>query len=31
MFGLKLNRYTHMKLWIAVARHNFKWVNNLNY
>ena len=27
--GLKLNKYlifTHLRLWIAVARHNFKWV-----
>ena len=30
MFTLKLNNYrvifTHLKLWVAVARHNFKWV-----
>ena len=30
MFGIKLNKYdiifTHLKLWVAVARHNFKWV-----
>ena len=29
---LKLNKYwvlvifTHLKLWVAAARHNFKWV-----
>ena len=30
MFYLKLNKYkifTHLKLWVRVARHNFKWVN----
>ena len=21
-----MNNFTHLKLWIAVARHNFKWV-----
>ena len=29
MFGLKLNRwviFTYLQLWVAVARHNFKWV-----
>ena len=30
MFGLKLKKkkgnFTHLKLWVAVARHNFKWV-----
>ena len=31
MIGLKLNKYawgifTHLELWVAVARHNFKWV-----
>ena len=36
MFGLKLNKiiwliFTHLKLWVAVARHNFKWVKNLDY
>ena len=23
---LNLNNFTHLKLWIASARHNFKWV-----
>ena len=33
MFWLKLYKYhwiwvffTHLKLWVAVAKHNFKWV-----
>ena len=30
MFAFKLNKYDtfspHLKLWLAVARHNFKWV-----
>ena len=33
MFGLKLNKiwiiFTRLKLWFAVARHNFKRVKNL--
>ena len=31
MFGLQVYEYsffTHFKLWIAVARHSFKWVNS---
>ena len=23
--------FTHLKLWVAVARHNFKWVKNKMY
>ena len=30
MFGIELLQilviFTHLKLWVAVARHNFKWV-----
>ena len=30
MFGLKIKQmwaiFSHLKLWVAVARHNFKWV-----
>ena len=28
MFGLKLNKceYVSLKLWVELARHNFKWV-----
>ena len=29
ILGLKLYKqilFTHLKLWVAVARHNFKWV-----
>ena len=32
MFGLQLNQYEHifkhLRLWIAVARHNLKWLKN---
>ena len=30
MFGLRLNKYvkifTHLRLWVAEASHNFEWV-----
>ena len=26
MFSLKLNKYEYEKLWVAVAEHNFMWV-----
>ena len=32
MYGHKLGNmiiFTHLKLWVAVARHNFKWVKIL--
>ena len=32
IFGPKIKQirviFTHLKLWVAVARHNFKWVKN---